>query len=58
MPAQNSNQAVTVPDMKQLVPKLVTSREQILQSYPNVLEGIGCFLGPLYHTQIAQSVTI
>ena len=32
----------TVPD----VHKLVTSKEQILQSYQDVLEVIGCFLGP------------
>ena len=43
---QSSNQADTVPDAKQLVAKLVTSREQILQSYPDVFEGIGCFPGP------------
>ena len=55
--AQSSNQAVTVPDAKQLVPKLVISRDQILQSYPDVFEGIECFLCPPYHIQINQSVT-
>ena len=55
--AQSSNQAVTVLDAKQLVPKLVTIREQILQSYPYVFESIGCFPGPPYHVQIDQSVT-
>ena len=45
--AQSNNQVLTVPDAKQLVPKLVTSKEQILQSYPDVFEGIGHFPGPL-----------
>ena len=38
--AQSTNQAVTVPNVKQLVPRLDTSKEQILQSYPGVFEGI------------------
>ena len=57
VPAQSSNQAFTVPDAKQLVPKLIRSKEQILQSYPDVFEGIRCFPGPPYHIQIYQSVT-
>ena len=51
--AQSSNQT----DVKQLIPKLVTSKEPILQSYPDVFEGIGCFPGSLYHIHIDQSVT-
>ena len=51
--AQSNNQV----DAKQLIPKLVPSREQILQSYPDVFEGIGCFPGPPYHIQIDQSAT-
>ena len=54
---QSSNQEVRVPDAKQLVPNLVISREQILESYPDVFEGIGCFPGPPYHIQIDQHVT-
>ena len=46
-----------MPDAKQLVPKLVTSKEHILQSYPNVFDGIGCFPGPPYHIQIDHIVT-
>ena len=57
MSAQSTNQAVTVPDAKQLVPKLVTSREQILQRYPDVLEGMGCLPGPPYHIHLDQSIT-
>ena len=55
--AQSTNQVVTVPNAKQLVPKLVTSREQIWQSYPDVFEGIGCFPAPPYHIQLDQSIT-
>ena len=44
--AQNNKQAVIVPDANQLVPKLVTSKEQILQSYLDIFEDIGCFPGP------------
>ena len=51
--AQSSNQA----DAKQLVPKLITSKEHILQSYPDDFEGIGCFPGPPYHIQIDQNIT-
>ena len=47
-----------VPGAKQLVPKLGLSKEQILQSYPDIFEGIGCFPGPPYHVQIDQSVTL
>ena len=51
--AQSCKQAVTVPD----VPTLVTSKEQMLQSYPDAFEGIGCFLGPPYHIQLDPSIT-
>ena len=54
---QSTKQAVTVPAQQQLVPKLVTSKEQILQSYPDVSKGIGCFPGPPYHIQLDQSIT-
>ena len=57
VPNQCSNHAGIVSDAKQLVPKLITSREQILQGYPDVFEGVGCFPGASYHIQIDQSVT-
>ena len=44
-------------DAKQLAPKVITSKEQILQSYPDVFEGIGCFPGLLYHIQLDQSIS-
>ena len=54
---QSTQQAVTVPNAKQLVPKLVTRKEQILQSYPNAFDGIGCFPGPPYNIQLDHSIT-
>ena len=44
-------------DVQQLLSKLVTNKEQIFQSYPDVFEGIGCFPGPPYHIQIDLSIT-
>ena len=57
MSAQSTNQAVIVSDATQLVPKLVASREQILQRYLDVSEGIGCFPGPPYHIHLDESIT-
>ena len=37
---------------------LVTSKEQILSSYPDIFEGISRFLGPLYHIQIDPNITL
>ena len=51
MSAQSSKQDCTVSDQQQIVPTLVISKEQNLQCYPDVFDGIGCFLGPLYHIQ-------
>ena len=36
---------------------LITSKEQILSSYPDVFEGIGGFSGPPYHIQVDPNVT-
>ena len=51
--SQSSKQAGIVHD----VPMLVTSKEQILQSYPDVFDSIGCFPGLPYHIQLDQSIT-
>ena len=48
--SQSPKQAVTVP-------KLVTSKEQILHSYPDITEGIGHFPGPPYHIRLDPSIT-
>ena len=37
-------------------PKLITSKEMILQEYPDVFQGIGKFLGTDYHIQIDSSI--
>ena len=42
---------------KQDVPKLITSKEQILAHYPNVFDGIGKFPGPPYSIQLDPSIT-
>ena len=39
------------------VTKLITSKEQILQDNPDVLDGIGCFPGLPYHIHVDQSIT-
>ena len=59
MSAQRSTDEVAtqMPKCKCAVPKLVTSKDQILHEYPDVFEGIGSFPGPPYHIQIDLSVT-
>ena len=37
---------------------LVTSKEQILSSYPDIFEGISRFPGPPYHIQVDPNVTL
>ena len=48
--------AAQMPKQKYAVPKLVTSKEQILHEYCDGFEGIGTFPGPPYHIQIDPSV--
>ena len=59
VPTQRSTQEVAAlkPKHKYTVPKLVTSKDQILNEYPDIFEGIGSFPGPPYHIQIDPSVT-
>ena len=38
-------------------PKLIISKNQILQGYPEVFEGNGSFPRPPYHTQVNPSIT-
>ena len=45
-----------LPVVKEKGPKLITSKEMIMQEYPDVFQGIGKFLGPDYHIQIDPSV--
>ena len=53
----SSRKACTVSPQKNVVPKLVTSKEQILSNYPNVFEVIGRFPGSPYHMHLDPSVT-
>ena len=62
MSAQNQKQEVsaqtpmTTITRKQDVNKLITTKEQILEHYPDVFEGIGKFPGPPYSIQVDPSV--
>ena len=39
------------------MPKPITSKEQILQAYPDEFDGIGCFPGPPYYILVNPSIT-
>ena len=54
---QSSKQESTVATQCQGVTKLVTSKDHIMQRYPGVFEGIGCFPGPSYHIQLEPNIT-
>ena len=45
-----------VPPWKDIVPKLITSKEHILKYYPCVFEDIGTFPGSPYHIQLDPGV--
>ena len=53
----NSRKIWAVSPQKNLVPKPVTSKEQIMHSYPDVCYGIGRFPGLPCHIQLDPSVT-
>ena len=36
----------------------MTSKEQSLQRYPDIFDGIGYFQGPPYHIQLDPNVTL
>ena len=42
---------------KGMVSKLITSKEQVLVTYADVFDGIGCFPVPPYHIQVDPNVT-
>ena len=44
-------------DVKQDVSKFITSKEQTLAHYPDVLYGIGKFSSPPYNIQLDPSIT-
>ena len=47
-----------MPNQQHVLPKLVTSKEQILQSYSDVFDGFGCFPGSPYHIQLDPSIIL
>ena len=53
-----SKRESTVCNWPSTIPKLITSREQVLQAYPDVFDGIGCFPGQPYHIHVEPSVTL
>ena len=65
MPAQRNvpqNQTATAASMKTVQKSnpssVITSKEQILLSYPDIFEGISRFTGLLYHIQIDPNITL
>ena len=52
-----SRKACARPTQLVTVPKLITIKEQILQAYLYVFDGIGCFPGPPYHIHVDPSIT-
>ena len=56
--AQKKKQEVIdqAPAVKAKGPKLITSKEMIMQEYPDVFQRIGKFLGPDYHIQLDSSI--
>ena len=55
--SRKESEVSTMSNHKGIVPKLITSQEQILATYSGVFHGIGCFPGPPYHIQFDPSVT-
>ena len=49
---------VTTIARKQDENKLITTKEQILEHYPDVFEGIGKFCGPSYSMQLDPSIPL
>ena len=47
--SRKESEVSTVSNIKGIVPKLTTNKEQILTAYSDVFDGIGCFPGPPYH---------
>ena len=56
--AQTTKQEVATqtPAAKKQVPKLIASKEMILDEYPYVFEGVDKFPGPDYHIQVDPSI--
>ena len=46
----------TVKQKNSLPMKVVTKKSDIKEHYADVFEGVGCFLGPLYHIQVDPKI--
>ena len=55
--SRKKSEVSSVSNCKGMVPKLITSKEQILAAYSDVFHGIGCFPGPQYQIKVDSSVT-
>ena len=55
--SKKESEVSTVSNLKGMVSKLITSKEQVLANYSEVFDGIGCFPHPPYHIQVNPSVT-
>ena len=49
---KTDDQQYNIQSNKSQPPTLITHQKQILQEYPDIFEGIGKFMGPLYHIQV------
>ena len=55
----NVQDPLQAPTMKQHKPhKIITSKDQIMKQYPDVFDGIGKFLGPLYTIHLNPSIQL
>ena len=54
---QTTNQQQGAQVTTTIVPKLITSQDQIMHEYPDVFEGIGKFPVPPYHIHVDPNVT-
>ena len=55
--SRKESEASIVSNCTVMVPKLITSKEQVLANYSDVFDGIGCFPSLPYHIQVNPSVT-
>ena len=55
-PKSKQKEAAQTPPVTKQAPKLIMNKKMILQEYPDVFQGVGKFLGAVYHIQINSSV--
>ena len=55
--SKKQSEVSTVPNHRDMEPKLITSKDQLLTYYSDVFDGIGCFPDPPYNIHIDPSVT-